>query len=69
MFEIKLIKDLIAQLLMGSYQVFDKIRQLKKKKTQPCLECLSPFRVASGSHFPLSVKAGTTMRALCHFLS
>jgi len=71
MFEIKSIKDMITQLLMGSYQVFDKITQLKKKKKKkkPCLECLSPFRVASGTHFPLSVKAGTTMRAFCHFLS
>jgi len=54
-----------------AYQVFDKIPQLEKKK--PCLECLSPLRVESGnyplSHSPSSVKEGTTVRALCHFLS
>jgi len=53
--------------------VFDKIPQLKKKKKKPCLECFSPLQVESGnyplSHFPLSVKEGTTVRALCHFLS
>jgi len=34
-----------------------------KKKKKPCLESFSPFRVESG------VKVGSTVRALCHFLS
>jgi hypothetical protein len=55
MFEIKLIKDMITQLLMGSYQVFDKIPQLKKKKKNPTMfRMLESF--SSGKWFPLSTQ-------------
>jgi hypothetical protein len=53
MFEIKLIKDMITQLLMGSYQVFDKIPQLKKKK-KTMFRMLESF--SSGKWFPLSTQ-------------
>jgi hypothetical protein len=51
MFEIKLIKDMITQLLMGSYQVFDKIPQLKKKTMFRMLDSFS-----SGKWYPLSTQ-------------
>jgi len=56
MFEIKSIKDMITQLLMGSYQVFDKITQLKKKKKKKktMFRMLESF--SSGKWYPLSTQ-------------